>query len=71
MQKKRLSENRTQSMHPDKMEALIHRTIKNVNISLDQSKKTISQKVCTLTNLDLHTRAKKGPARIVEKPLVL
>ena len=58
-------------MHPDKMEAPIHRIIKNVNISLDQSKKTISHKVCTLTSLGLHTRVRNGPARIVEKPLVL
>ena len=68
-QKTRLSENRAQSLHTDKMEALIHRKIKNVDISLDRSKKTIFQKVCTLTSLGWHTLARKGPARIVEKKL--
>ena len=32
-------------MQPDKMEALIHRKIKNVDISLDKSKTTIFQKM--------------------------
>ena len=58
MQKTRLSENRTQSMHPDKQGALINRKIKNVDISLDQSKKTIPPKVCTLTILGLHALAR-------------
>ena len=58
MQKTRLSENRTQSMHPDKQGALINRQIKNVDISLDQSKKTIPPKVCTLTILGLHALAR-------------
>ena len=58
-------------MHPDKMGALIHRQIKNVDISLDQDKKTTLQKVCTLSILGLHALARGGPARIVEKALVL
>ena len=58
MQKTRLSENRTQSMHPDKQGALINQQIKNAHISLDESKKTIPPKVCTLTILGLHALAR-------------
>ena len=64
MEKTRLSENGTQSMHPDKMGALIHRKIKNVDISLDQRKKTILPKVCTLTILGSMHLPKGGHGRI-------
>ena len=70
MQKKRFSENRTQSMHPNQMGALINRKIKNVDILLNRSKKTILQKVCTLKIFGLHAFARRGQASIVEKPLV-
>ena len=69
-QKTRLSENRSQSLRTDKMEARIHRKIKNVDISLDRIAKTIFQKVCTLTSLGWHTLARNGPARIVKKTVV-
>ena len=69
-QKKRLSKNRTQSMHPNQMGALINRKIKNVDISLDRSKKTILQKVCTLKMFGLHAFARGDQTSIVEKPLV-
>ena len=68
--KKRLSKNRTQSMHPNQMGALINRKIKNVDISLDRSKKTILQKVCTLKMFGLHAFARGDQTSIVEKPLV-
>ena len=42
--KKRRSENRTQSMHPNQMGALTNRNIKNVHILLNRRKKTILQK---------------------------
>ena len=70
MQKTQFSEDGTQSMHCDKMGALIVRNIKNVDISLDQCKKTIFQKVCTLKIFGLHAFARRGQTRIVEKPLV-
>ena len=43
---------------PDKMGTLSHRKIENVDISLDRSKKTITQKNCTLTILGLHAHAR-------------
>ena len=60
MQKTQFSEDGTQSMHCDKMGALIVRNIKNIDISLDQCKKTIFQKVCTLANFGLTYICQKG-----------
>ena len=45
-------------MQPDKMEALIHRRIEHVDISLENIKKTIFKKVCTLIIFGLHAIAK-------------
>ena len=58
-------------MHPTKMDALIHRQFKNVDISLDRNKKNDTPKMRTLAIFGLRAIAKRGPARIVEKALVL
>ena len=59
-QKTRLSENRTKSMHFDKVGARINQQNQKSWYFIRPEKKNIPKKVCTLTLLGLHAFATKG-----------